>query len=634
MATPRSLALRLVLTGVVFLAVALASITVSLWVTWQLEGGAAAVNEAGRMRMMTYRMAFDVSQGRREALPLQIAAFERTLALLRDGDPSRPLFVPSSDDTRAGLARANEAWAVFNTLLTHDAQVDAAPAATLVSAIDNLVQAIEQRLAYWTSALRAFQLTMVALAVIGAMLLLYTSHITVLDPLRRLGAAIAALRGGHLSARVDAMPSAEFQELADGFNTMAERLEAQYATLEETVRLKTADLQAQRERLSALYEVSAFIATADTLDDMAKGFVQKVRRIARADGMALRWSDADNRRYLLLAHEGLPPTFAAEEQCLSAGDCHCGQAGRGSIAPASRVIPIRDAVDGHGRCQKAGFQTLLTIPVSLHHRIHGEIDLFYRTGPDSTDIDQSLIELLASHLAGGMEGLRSAAVEKEAAVSNERGLLAQELHDSIAQSLAFLKIQVQLLRGALGRRDQPGIDRSMGEIETGVLESYGDVRELLMHFRTRADTEDIEPALRTTLRKFQLQTGLTTEIDIQGHGVALPNDVQVQVLHIVQEALSNVRKHAGARQVSVQVQQAPHWRFTVADDGEGFNTQSRTGEDHVGLRIMAERAARIGARLEVRSTPGRGTAVILTVAPPACPQDTEIQDAAYSTAGG
>ncbi len=632
MASPRPLALRLVLMGLSFLVVALASITVSLWVTWQLEGGAAAVNEAGRLRMMSYRLAYDVSQDRRDTLASQIESFDRTLALLRDGDPSRPLFVPAADETRQELAKVREAWATFHGLVSGGATIEPDQAAALVNGIDKLVNAIEQRLAYWTAALRAFELTMVALAVIGALLLLYTSHVFVLEPLRRLGTAIASLRGGHLGARVGDLPGTEFQELAEGFNAMADRLEAHYATLEETVQLKTADLQAQRERLAALYEVSAFIARADTLEDMAKGFVQMVRRIARADAIALRWSDSDNHRYLMLAQEGLPPTFAAEEQCLQAGDCHCGQV---VGTTASRVIPIRSVASARDHCSKAGFETLLTVPVSLHHRIHGEIDLFFRTPPSDVEIDRSLIELLASHLAGGMEGLRAAAVEKEAAVSTERGLLAQELHDSIAQSLAFLKIQVQLLRTALSRHDEVGVHRSVGEIETGVLESYGDVRELLMHFRTRADEEDIEPALRTTLRKFQLQTGLVTDFEVVGHGVALPNDVQIQVLHIVQEALSNVRKHARARSVKLTVRQAPQWSFTVADDGAGFDTDTQVGEDHVGLRIMAERACRIGAQLEVHSTPGHGTAVSLTLAPtPKEHEDLEIDDVAYSTAGG
>lgn len=622
MAASPSLASRLVITGVAFLAAALASISFSLWVTWQLEGGAAAVNEAGRLRMLTYRMAFESATGPRGTWALQAAGFERTLQLLQYGDPSRPLAVPASADTAAGLARVQQDWRQFRSqLATHDGNVaalgapaGAAPAEALVHSVDRFVAAIEQRLADRTAALRSFQLVMVGLAIVGAVLLLYTSHLLVLEPLRRLGAAMAAMRCGRLETRVEAPATAEFRELADGFNAMALRLQGQYAGLAQAVRSKTADLQAQQQRLAALYEVTAAVAAAETLDEMARGFVRQVRRITHADAIALRWSDAGNQRYLMLAHEGLPPDFAADEQCLHTGDCHCGQA---QPTARSRVIAIRpdpqtaDTTRGH--CSRAGFETLLSVPLTLNHRILGEVDLFFRQPSPPPEADRSLVELMASHLAGGIEGLRATAVEREAAVSNERALLAQELHDSIAQSLAFLKIQVQLLRGALARGESGAVDNAVAEIEAGVLESYGDVRELLVHFRTRADAEDIEPALRTTLRKFQLQTGVTAEITLAGHGVALPNDVQVQVLHILQEALSNVRKHARATAVRLHVQQTPNWRFEVHDDGVGFDHAAQADDSHVGLRIMAERAARIGARLGVFSQPGGGTSVTLSL---------------------
>ena len=612
MAATRSLALRLAAAAFAYLAVAVASIGLSLWVTWQLEGGAAAVNEAGRLRMLTSRMAVSVAAGRQAEVPALMGTFERTLDLLRSGDPSRPLFVPASDETRDELAGVRAKWARHKASLTGTTTADVESADSLVASVDRLVGAIEQRLAYWTSALRAFQLTMLALAVAGAVALLYMSDTMVLEPLRRIGAAIGSLRKGSLHARAAPESTAEFQELAEGFNAMAERLEAQYTHLEDTVRLKTADLQAQHERLEALYEISAFVARAESLDELARGFVTKVRRIARADAIALRWSDADNKRYLMLAQDGLPPAFAAQEQCLPTGECHCGLA-QAPDAPKSRVIPIRPNEVSRDHCSKAGFETLLTVPVTLNHRVHGEVDLFYRTALADTDPVRSLIELLASHLAGGMQGLRAAAADKEAAVSNERGLLAQELHDSIAQSLAFLKIQVQLLRSAISRSDPDSVQRAVDEIDAGVKESYSDVRELLVHFRTRADAEEIEPALRTTLHKFHNQTGVATDIEIEGHGVALPNDVQVQVLHVVQEALSNIRKHAGASSVKLRVLQAPSWRFEVTDDGIGFETEESVDDGHVGLRIMSERARRIGGELSVTSRRGRGTTVSLAL---------------------
>jgi two-component system nitrate/nitrite sensor histidine kinase NarX len=280
------------------------------------------------------------------------------------------------------------------------------------------------------------------------------------------------------------------------------------------------------------------------------------------------------------------------------------------------VIPIRAQGSGAalGHCQRAGFETVVSVPVRLHERLVGELDLFYRHAVTLADDDRALLETLASHLAGAIEGLRAAALQRETAVAEERGLLARELHDSIAQSLAFLKIQAGLLRGALKRGDNTQVARTLDELDAGVHESLSDVRELLVHFRTRTNEEDIAPALRTTLQKFEHQTGLTTHLSIEGNGLPLDADVQVQVLHVVQEALSNVRKHAHAREVWVEVQQAPQWRVEVRDDGCGFDEGGPTpDETHVGLRIMQERAQRIGATVEVASVPGSGTCVVLTL---------------------
>jgi len=250
----------------------------------------------------------------------------------------------------------------------------------------------------------------------------------------------------------------------------------------------------------------------------------------------------------------------------------------------------------------------------------GEVDLFFYAQIDISDAERSLLDALTAQLAGAMENLRLNALGLEAAVSQERGFLARELHDSIAQSLAFLKIQVQLMRDAISDGDPRQVQYVLGEIDTGVCESYGDVRELLMHFRTRANTEDIEPALLTTLRKFEHQTGLKATLQMQGDGLPVAPDMQIQVLHIVQEALSNVRKHARAARVWLDVQKQPQWRLEVRDDGVGFSSEDgRPDETHVGLRIMAERAERLGAGFQVLSTPGRGTSVVLTLPAPRRP---------------
>jgi len=609
-----TLTAKLYTSGLTFLVLALTSIGLTLWVTWTLEGGAAAVNEAGRMRMQTYRLALESStHGPTHDTLSLIRSFDSSVALLRTGDPSRPLFVPWSSDTRQRFKLVTENWQQLRSgwsARQPSPQQAAQDAASFVALIDGFVAAIEAQMARSTTLLQGVQLAMMGFAIAGVVAMLYAGYLFVLNPLARLKRGLTSVQQGDLSTRVEVDSGDEFGELSAGFNAMAQTLQSLYGSLEDKVREKTARLEVKRQRLADLYEVSAFLAEAATLDALARGFAQQVRRIARADATAVRWSDEGNQRYLLLATDGLPVGLIESETCIDTGACFCGQP---RAEAAIRTIPIRQERPAPmSYCQRAGYRTLVSVPVKLHDRVLGEVDLFFGREVVLDGEERDLLDTLATHMASAMESLRASALEREAAVAQERGLLAQELHDSIAQSLAFLKIQVQLLREAVRRDDGDAMARVIGELDAGVRESYADVRELLVHFRTRTNAEDIEPALRTTLSKFEHQTGLPVRLEMEGHGVALAPDVQVQVLHIIQEALSNVRKHAQAHEVVVRVSHAASWRFEVRDDGIGFDADAiRADGTHVGLHIMQERAQRIGAQVQVTSAPGRGCTLVL-----------------------
>jgi two-component system nitrate/nitrite sensor histidine kinase NarX len=282
------------------------------------------------------------------------------------------------------------------------------------------------------------------------------------------------------------------------------------------------------------------------------------------------------------------------------------------------VIAVEDiAAHGVRHCAAAGYASVVSLPVRLHDRTMGEVDLYFHARVQPTPAELSLLEALTAHLASAMENLRLNSLEKESAVAQERAFIARELHDSIAQALAFLKIQVHLMRDAVDAGDLARAQKVLSEIDAGVRECYGDVRELLVHFRTRSQGADIEPAIRTTLGKFERQSGLPAHLVIRGTGMPLAPDVQIQVLHIVQEALSNVRKHAHAEEVWLTVERGAQWRFTVRDDGVGFATGEQEDETRVGLGIMAERAEKIGATLAIESAPGEGTSITLALPPSA-----------------
>lgn len=613
-----SLSKKLIRIGASLLVVALVSIGLTLWVTWQLEGGAAAVNEAGRMRMQTWRLASAVQAGvERAELQALVTRFDESLALLREGDPSRPLFVPWDDQVRARFNDVESLWRAQRMLWL----AAPAPAAqelleaggAFVDASDRLVLAIEQHLSRLTAILNLFQLLMMVLAIGGAVIMLFTGYMYVINPLGQLRQGLRKLESGDFKTRVEVDTADEFGQVAAGFNHMAATLESLYEGLEAKVEAKTRRIEAQRARLEALYKVSAFLAQAGSIDELARGFAQRVREVMKADAATVRWSDDANQRYLMLASDCFPQDLLEEERSLLAGACACG-----NLRPdaRTRVIPILSHDEAPIRhCAKVGYESVVSVPIRLQQRLLGEFNLFFRAPVLLSADEIELLDALASHLASSLEGLRAAALDREAAVAEERALLARNLHDSIAQSLAFLKIQVQLLRAAVHKGQVPQMQGALDELDVGLRESISDVRELLVHFRTRTNTDDIEQALQETLQKFQSQTGLPAQLQVQGQGLPLPSDVQVQVLHVVQEALSNVRKHAGATQVGLDVVKGARWRFSVRDNGAGFDTGKHPGESHVGLNIMRERAGRIGAEVEVVSRAGQGTTVVLTLPP-------------------
>ncbi|MFD0666707.1 type IV pili methyl-accepting chemotaxis transducer N-terminal domain-containing protein [Ramlibacter sp. MAHUQ-53] len=614
MRTTATLSAKLMRIGAALLVVALVSIGLTLWVTWRLSGGAAALNEAGRMRMQTWRLVSAV-QAREGEVPALVREFDGSIRLLRQGDATRPLFVPWDPQVRARYAEVEAAWAGHRALLAE--RGDVAPdrlvrsAESFLVVIDRFVLAIEQQLASLTAVLNMFQFVMMALAIGGAVIMLYTGYHYVIHPLGQLRDALRRLESAEFSARVEVASNDEFGQVAQGFNRMAATLQSLYGDLEGQVAAKTQRIAAQKERLEALYRVSAFLSQAGTLHELTQGFAAQVRELLKADAVALRWAGDDPSKFLVLGSDQFPLDMKEDEKCLRAGVCACGNA---RTEGRTRVIPIRNSEAAPlQHCTRIGFETLVSVPVRLQSKVLGEIDLFYRREVRLAVEEMELVDALASHLASAVEGMRVAALEREATISGERALLARGLHDSIAQSLAFLKIQVGLLKGAMARGDAAKTASALDELDQGIKESMADVRELLVHFRTRAQGDDIEAAVQETLQKFHQQTGLEVQRVVRGDGLPLAQDVQIQVLHVLQEALSNVRKHAQARRVTIEIHKGDRWRFVVADDGRGFDAAAERTQMHVGLKIMQERAAHIGATVAIDSRPGEGTRVSLAV---------------------
>jgi len=489
-----------------------------------------------------------------------------------------------------------------------------AAAQGFVDSINDLVLRMEHSYARNTNILRSSQVILIALAVIGTILLLRFFFLTVIRPVFELHEGVKRMGQEDFDARVPVLSDDEFGELSAGFNRMAAHLQNVYDTLEERVAVKTRSLEEKNRELEILYEIAAFLREPNDVDSLCKGFLERVQKNMGASASSARLLDLDSRNLCMIVHDGLGEDFLDREEVLACGECVCGEAAQGS--GGSLAIDVRNAslAVTSDACVQAGFQTVSATSIIASKRALGVFNLYFNHAQPISDADRQLFETLGQQLGIAIENQRLHARERELAVSEERNLLARELHDSIAQGLAFLNLQVQMLERALAEHCTQDVNATVDMLRQGIQESYEDVRELLVHFRTRVEQQDLDAAIAAALRRLAEQTGVATDLDVQGDGAPLDPEAETQVLYIVQEALSNVRKHANASTVAVSVRRGRGGlAVMVRDDGVGFVEDHDTsdGEAHIGLHIMRERAMRIGGQFAVRSSPGRGTEIRL-----------------------
>ncbi|RMX09177.1 HAMP domain-containing protein [Allofranklinella schreckenbergeri] len=618
------LAARIVLSSLVALAMVLGMIGATLWLSWRFEGAGAAINDAGSLRMLSTRVAVGLLQTppSEEMVRQQMQTIDATLARLEKGD-LRPVVLAEDPIVRRKLAEVGRLWREVGkpqallALQTGDASAYMAQLPGTVQQIDAFVGMIERDNDRKIVVLRLAQWGLAAFAVLGTMVMIYLLYLWIIEPMRTLREGLQRMTEHDFSTRLYVGRRDEFGHLARGYNQMADELQSLYSGLERRVENKTRQLAEQNRQIRVLYDMAAFLNQPNDIEAMCEGFLCRVVQQVGADGASVRALDAGSAQLSLVASFGLSQALTESEYCMPAGDCHCGQVTQDERALGERVIMIRDlgrnpAVD----CRRDGFTSVAVFPIVARDATLGSYSLHFRQAHDLSPAARELLQSLGQLLGVALENRRLDAKARELAVVQERSLVAQGLHDSLAQGLNFLNLQLQLLEDAKQRHDEQEIDEILPLLRTGVEDSYQDVRELLTNFRSRLKQGDLSEAISDTVERFRRQSGCQTTLDIQyDKGAPLAPDQQLQVLFVLQEALSNIRKHAQARHVQIRIDNGRDFTLQVQDDGQGYDPAevAARSEAHVGLHIMRERAARLNAHIRLESAPGEGARVVLTL---------------------
>jgi len=399
-----------------------------------------------------------------------------------------------------------------------------------------------------------------------------------------------------------------------------------YDDMDQRVERQTRRLAQKTASLNILYGVAASINQAEDLDLLLLRYLRTLKEMVNGRTASVRLQGADGR-IRLVGCVGLDNQTQVEADLLPLTLCRCGEV----VNPGDILCPRPDGpclLDPAPTRFRADQVEMIEVPIAYRDQTLGHYRIYLdQPGIAGREDIRELLTTIGSHLGMAVAKQRSDAEARRLSIMEERAHLAHELHDSLAQTLASLRIQVRMLEETA--QDQPLHETARGEIlriRHGLDEAHTELRELLNSFRAPLDQRGLVPALERLVESFRQDTGIHSLFHRDCRRVELGAREEMQMLRIVQEALTNIRKYADAHTVRVLLRcRAPGtYLLLVEDDGVGFQravADPQNGE-HIGLHIMEERARRIGAELRIESEPGEGTRVELLFKPAHAPRES------------
>ena len=595
---------------------AIVGISSSVIIAETSEGFAAAINQAGTLRMQSYRVAASMalpdtesmyaSGMRTQALVdefLQRLSNERIQNVMAKG-ASRDVHMAYNqmlkhwEKVLAPLIREYLSYMLAERVSTDTARLTNLRLAYLeqvdsfVESIHGFVRQLEVQAETKIQNLKLIQLVVLVLTLLVVAIVLVLLRRDVLRPLHALLMAATRFRNRDFSARVADQRDDELGQLASAFNLMAADLSQSYEELEQRVYIKTLDLERSNQSLELLYNVSRRLSVGAFGEKVLNELADEIGHLIGAIGGAICLGQSgDEKGYMIAQSSGV--SIDALDKKNNCQDCFG---------------------DGHARLfQPDHMQDIYrySTPISEKGEQFGVLLMDFSGTSRPEDWHERMLETVAYHIAQAIQRDRQLLQNRKLVLMEERSVIARELHDSLAQTLSYLKIQVSLLQKLL-EADGGKPAAIIEKLRSGLNSAYGELRELLTTFRLRLGEGGFHAELESTVEDFRKRSETRIFLENRLGNCHLHANAEIHLVQIIREALSNVVRHAQASEAYVTIDCDRNGNFTllVEDDGIGM-PQVGNLEHHHGLAIMRERAKGLGAMLHVGVSPLGGTMVKL-----------------------
>ncbi len=578
------------------------SMTLSTSIADNSLGKANAINVAGSLRMMSYRLlSYAESGAANEKIRNASTEFQTRLDALRGFVVLR---AADYSELPAQFEQVHNTWEkqIAPTLLNLHGKTDVVAITRLeqaipafVEQINNVVVLIEQDLEQKIALLRSLQIALLAMTVAVCLVTMWMMKNQVVRPLKDLLRAASHVRDKDFSAKVLHTDQDELGQLGVTFNMMVSEIAATYDNQNRLIAERTQELTDTNRSLELMYKSALQLSDRNITPSLLKDLLNVIETELGLNAGTVCISEHG----VYPAHR-LTSNLTADNLEKLCGKRACEDCFAQSNTPAS----TSDA-DG---------QKMIFVPIRDAGSIAGVMPFKVNAEEALPDWKIRVLEAIGSNLSMALSKMQHQEERHRVAVLEERSVIARELHDSIAQSLSYLRIQVaRLEKSQLTPEHQHEI---MVELKTGLASAYKELRELISAFRLKIDERGFQTALIETTEEFSRRCHLQIDCRNDLPPTLLSANEEIHVLRIIREALANIEKHAQASAVAISASISEHQVVTiqVSDNGVGIG-DTKSPENHYGLIIMEDRAQSLHGSITIRNGASGGTEVLLTFIP-------------------
>ncbi len=440
---------------------------------------------------------------------------------------------------------------------------------------------------------------------------LWSSHVI---PAQQVKHWTQMIRAGELGAKFTHKPSGDYINIYQDLQFIGEMLQSLSTNAETQVQKHTDHIAQKTRSLSILYDVANSINLSRDIDSLLSQFLFNMTELVDAQA-AVAYLVNNDDEVELLTHINSNEEIITEHarHCLISHPSNIQEDGFGILS-----IKLLDCDDIFCKKYFANEEIcILVIPLQYQEKLMGAYNFYVRKNSliNFEDFDE-LFTSIGRHLGAAIEKSHLDKETTALSIMRERNHISNELHDSLAQTLTSIRFQVRVLDETLHQGNEAQSWAEMEKIEASINEAHTEIRELISHFRSPTVLVSLISSIEQSIDRFrQVNDEIQVFFQNEWPEITLPAETEFHILRIIQESLTNIRKHSDAENVRIMMcASGPHsYKVLIEDDGVGFSkpqTSYHSGE-HIGLSIMQDRAKRFDGEFTLESEPGEGTRIVL-----------------------